>query len=66
MTTAKVIVITGSTKGIGLGLAESFLQLGCRVVISGRNPQALDAATQSLQSRYASDALTGAATSFSP
>jgi len=32
----KVIVITGSTRGIGRGLAASFLQRGCRLVISGR------------------------------
>jgi NAD(P)-dependent dehydrogenase (short-subunit alcohol dehydrogenase family) len=33
----KIIVITGSTRGIGLGLARSFLELGCGVVISGRS-----------------------------
>lgn len=32
----KVIVITGSTKGIGYGLAHEFLKRGCRVVISSR------------------------------
>ena len=33
----KNVVITGSTRGIGLGLAKEFLRKGCRVVISGRD-----------------------------
>lgn len=32
----KTIVITGSTRGIGLGLAKEFLHAGCNVVICGR------------------------------
>lgn len=31
------IVITGSSKGIGLGLAQAFLEQQQAVVISGRN-----------------------------
>lgn len=30
------VVITGSTRGIGLGMAKAFLDLGCNVVVSGR------------------------------
>jgi len=37
----KSIVITGSTKGIGRGLAEEFLKRGCKVVLSGRNKDTL-------------------------
>jgi len=32
----KNIVITGSTKGIGLEMAKKFLEAGCKVTISGR------------------------------
>lgn len=32
----KTVVITGSTRGIGLGLAKEFLKAGCKVVITGR------------------------------
>jgi NAD(P)-dependent dehydrogenase (short-subunit alcohol dehydrogenase family) len=37
----KTIVITGSTKGIGLGLAEAFLRSGHNVVISSRRADAV-------------------------
>lgn len=57
---SKVIVITGSTKGIGLGLADSFLKAGCRVVISGRTPNALENARSDLALRYGEAAVASA------
>ena len=36
------VVITGSTKGIGLGLAKEFLKSSCTVFISGRNKDRLE------------------------
>jgi NAD(P)-dependent dehydrogenase (short-subunit alcohol dehydrogenase family) len=43
------IVITGSTRGIGYGLAREFLARGCSVVISGRKQAVLDQAVASLE-----------------
>lgn len=49
---SKTIVITGSTKGIGCGLAEEFLKRGHKVVISGRNQERLDKAVSVLSTKY--------------
>jgi len=48
----KTIVITGSTRGIGYGLAEQFLKRGCSIVISGRTQDAVDQATLQLSQSY--------------
>ncbi len=58
---SKVIVITGSTRGIGLGLAGGFLAEGCSVVISGRNPAALEQAARQLESRFGTERLASCA-----
>lgn len=46
----RVVVITGSTRGIGLGLAKAFAARGCRVVVNGRSQTAVDAALAKLGS----------------
>jgi len=48
----KTIVITGSTRGIGFGLADAFLALGSNVVVSGRTKDAVDRAVAELASRH--------------
>ncbi len=50
--TMKHVVITGSTRGIGYGLAREFLRLGCRVTINGQSQESVDAAMQSLRILY--------------
>ena len=47
----KTVVITGSTRGIGFGLAQAFLDRGCRVVVSGRGQDGVDAALATLRSQ---------------
>jgi NAD(P)-dependent dehydrogenase (short-subunit alcohol dehydrogenase family) len=49
---SKVIVITGSTKGIGYGLAEEFLKRGHKVVVSGRKQEKLDQAVSALAAKH--------------
>lgn len=51
----KNIVITGSTRGLGFGLADSFLSLDCQVVISGRTQASVDRAVGILASRHPSE-----------
>ena len=48
----KIIVITGSTSGIGLGLADAFLNRGCAVNISGHSQLNLDKAYRILAAKY--------------
>jgi len=42
------VVITGSTKGIGLGMAREFVSLGHKVVVSSRTPAAVEKAVAEL------------------
>jgi len=57
----KHIVITGSTRGIGYGLAEAFLSRRCSVAISGRSNEAVEKAVANLGSRYEAERVFGQA-----
>lgn len=53
------IVVTGGTRGIGLGLAHKFLDRGHSVCITGRSQGSIDNALAQLQTESAPDRLMG-------
>ena len=55
----KNVVITGSTRGIGFGLAESFLDKGCSVVVSGRSDGSVQKAIATLRETYPEATIVG-------
>jgi NAD(P)-dependent dehydrogenase (short-subunit alcohol dehydrogenase family) len=61
MPSLKNIVITGSTRGIGYGLAKAFLQLECQVVISGRGKEATASAVDQLSREFGAGRVYGLA-----
>lgn len=52
---SKVCFVAGSSRGIGLGIARKLLDEGARVVVTGRDPAALQAAADELAQRYSAD-----------
>lgn len=57
----KHVVITGSTRGIGNGLAKAFLELGCSVSICGRAQEDVDRVVDEMSAHYAREKLLGVA-----
>lgn len=55
----KTIVITGSTRGIGLGLSREFIKAGCRVIISGRRSVDVERVVAELAGIARTDQITG-------
>jgi NAD(P)-dependent dehydrogenase (short-subunit alcohol dehydrogenase family) len=58
MTGARV-VITGSTRGLGLCLAREFLSRGCSVMVSGRTREAVQSAVAHLRTEFQGAKLAG-------
>jgi len=56
-----VVVITGSTRGIGLGLAREFLKRDCRVVISSRSSNAVQSVCAELEAQFGAGRVAGLA-----
>lgn len=48
--TGKTAVVTGGSRGIGLGIARELATNGCRVAIAARDPRALEAAIAQFKS----------------
>ena len=48
----KTVVITGSTRGIGYGLADAFLERGCAVGICGRTKAGVERAVETLSVKH--------------
>jgi NAD(P)-dependent dehydrogenase (short-subunit alcohol dehydrogenase family) len=55
----KIVVITGSSRGIGFGLANSMLDLGCAVVVSGSSQETTDEAVNKLVEKVGHERLLG-------
>jgi len=51
----KSVVITGSTKGIGRGLAQEFLKRGDKVVISGRSLDLLQQEVKKIKEEFSEE-----------
>jgi NAD(P)-dependent dehydrogenase (short-subunit alcohol dehydrogenase family) len=57
--TGSCVVITGGTRGIGLGLANAFLNLGWSVIIAGRQEKQLIASIDVLRKSYQQNDIEG-------
>lgn len=55
----KTVVITGSTRGIGFGLADAFLVRDCRVIVNGRSQENVDQSCAELAKNHEPDRLSG-------
>jgi 3-oxoacyl-[acyl-carrier protein] reductase len=47
----KVALVTGSSRGIGRGIALAFAEAGCDLLLTGRDESALDEVAQSIRSK---------------
>lgn len=57
----KVVVLTGSTRGIGFGMAREFLKRGHSVVVCGRRSESTQAAVKVLAQEFSPEKITGRA-----
>ncbi len=60
----KIVVITGSRRGLGYGMARGFLKRGCKVVINGRKEAEIAVTVDALSNEFGADMVTGCAASI--
>lgn len=65
MTPPYVVLVTGSSKGVGRALAEEFLKAGDSVVVCARNGDMVAEAVQELGEEYGADRVAGRACNVS-
>lgn len=63
--TGKTVFISGSTAGIGFGVASTFLKEGARVIINGRTDGSVAKAVQRLTSTFPTGEIEGISCDFS-
>ena len=61
----KVVLVSGSTAGIGFAIAQRFLQEGAQVIINGRTKEGVDKAVEELKSTGYGSKISGIAADFS-
>jgi 3-oxoacyl-[acyl-carrier protein] reductase len=59
MLNGRVVLVTGSTRGLGRGLIEKLLDLGAKTTVTGREQATVDAAVHELSARFGSDRILG-------
>ncbi len=53
MSNSKTAIITGSTSGIGAGIAKELAKAGCNIVINGsRKPEEIESVRSGLETEY--------------
>ncbi|HZP62370.1 MAG TPA: SDR family oxidoreductase [Terriglobales bacterium] len=63
--TDKVVLVTGSTAGIGFAIARSLASEGAHVYLNGRTPERVDAAVAAIRSQAATIKVDGIVADFS-
>ncbi|MCF8309653.1 MAG: SDR family NAD(P)-dependent oxidoreductase [Bacteroidales bacterium] len=53
----KQVLVTGATAGIGAAIADRFAKEGCRVIVTGRRKERLDAMTERIKHEYQVEAI---------
>jgi len=63
--TGKIVLVTGSTAGIGFAIAKSLANEGAQVYVNGRTQERVDAAVAAIRPHAAAARVDGIAADFS-